>query len=99
MIDGLNLEIKKKDQKIAEFNKYNHVKIVISGIIQPDKNDAKEQGNNINEKLRQSCESKGIPFTDNKNTYIFCLNGGNQYLDKNGTPYLANIFKNFISSF
>lgn len=64
-------------QEIAEFNKYNHVKIVISGIIQPDESDAREQGNNINEKLRQRCESKGIPFTDNKNAYISCLNEGN----------------------
>lgn len=63
MTDGLNLEIKKKKeqkiiQEIAEFNKYNHVKIVISGIIQPDESDAREQGNNINEKLRQRWESK-----------------------------------------
>lgn len=63
MTDGLNLEIKKKKeqkiiQEIAEFNKYNHVKIVISGIIQPDESDAREQGNNINEKLRERCESK-----------------------------------------
>ena len=60
MTDGLNLQIKKKKEQkiIQEFNKYNHVKIVISGIIQPDESDAREQGNNINEKLRQRCESK-----------------------------------------
>ena len=70
--------------------------IVISGLIKRFDRNAIDDTERINEKLKRWCIGKGLTFINNNNINESCLNRGKLYLNRRGSSYLANNFKNFI---
>ena len=67
--------MRKLIKEISEFDKDNLTKITISGKIQRVDCEAREEVNNLIEKLQKMCKNKDISFVDNDNIGNSCLNG------------------------
>ena len=91
-------KIKKLIKEIEEYHQENTPQIAISSIINRYDQDYSEEIENINDKLKRLCVSKGIFFIDNNNIDRSCLNRGKLHLNKRGSSYLANNFKKFVNA-
>ena len=84
-------KIKKLVKKIDEYDKQNPPKVVISSLIERYDKDFNDDIANVNEKLQRFCN---VSFIDNNNIDRSCLNKGKLHLNRRGSSYLANNFKN-----
>ena len=91
-------KIKKLVKEIEENNQENIPQAVISSIIKPYDQDYNEEIQSMNDKLQRFCTSKGLSFIDNNNMDKSCLNKGKLHLNRRGSSFLANNFKNFVNS-
>lgn len=66
--------MRKLIKEISEFDKDNLTNITISGKIQRVDCEAREEVNNLIEKLQKMCRNKDISFVDNDNIGNSCLN-------------------------
>ena len=87
-------KIKKLVKEIDKYVKQNLPKVVISSLIKRYHKDCNGDIAGINEKL--FCNSKGLSFIDNNNIDRSCLNKGKLHLNRRGSSYLANNFKNLL---
>ena len=97
-----NCNIVKKAKKlvsaIKEVGKDNSIKIAFSSIINREDEDFKDKINDVNNKLKNYCNSAGMDFIDNSNIDGSCLNRGKLHLNRKGTAALAKSFCRFVRS-
>ena len=91
-------KIKKLVKEIEENKQENIPQVVISSIIKRYDQDYNEEIQSMNDKLQRFCTSKGLSFIDNNNIDKSCLNKGKLHLNRRGSSFLANNFKNFVNS-
>ena len=91
-------KIKKFVKEIEENNQENIPQVVISSIIKRYDQDYHEEIQSMNDKLQRFSTSKGLSFIDNNNIDKSCLNKGKLHLNRRGSSFLANNFKNFVNS-
>ena len=71
------------------------IKLGFSGIVASgDIN--KEDVVSTNNRLEKYCKGNKFFFIDNSNIYASCLNKSKLHLNRKGTSYLANNFRNHI---
>ena len=70
-------------EKAKEVNKDN------SEIIKREDEDVKDNINDVNNKLKNYCNSAGVNFIDNSNIDGPCLNRGKLHLNRKGIAALA----------
>ena len=73
-------------------------KLAFSNIINHEDKDFKDQINDVNNKLKNYCNSAGMDFIDNSNIDGSCLNRGKPHLNRKGTATLAKKFFRFVRS-
>ena len=88
-----NCNIVKKAKKLVD--KDNSIKIVFSSIINRENEDFKDKINDVNNILKNYCNSAGMDFIDNSNIDGSCLKRGKLHLNRKVTAALA---KNFCRS-
>ena len=99
-----NCNIVKKAKKLVsalkEVDKDNSIKIAFSGIIsrEDEDEDFKDKIMDVNNKLKNYCNSAGMDFINNLNIDGSCLSRGKLHLNRKGTAALAKIFCRFIRS-
>ena len=97
-----NCNIVKKAKKLVsavkEVDKDNSIKIAFSSIINREDEDFKDKITDVNNKLKNYCNSAGIDFIDNSNIDGSCLNRGKLHLNRKGTAGLAKNFCRFVGS-
>ena len=88
-----NCNIVKKSKRLVsaviEADKDNFLKIAFSSKVNREDKDFKDQINDVNNKLKNCCNSAGIDFIDNSNIDGSCLNRGNLHLNRKGTAAVA----------
>ena len=94
-----NCNIVKKAKKLVsavkEVDKDNSIKIAFSSIINREDEDFKDKIMDVNNKLKNYCNSAGMDFIDNSNIDSSCLNRGKLHLNRKGTAALAKHFAGF----
>ena len=97
-----NCNIVKKPKKVVsavkEVGKDNSVKSAFSSIINCEDDDFKDKINDVNNKLKNCCNSAGMVFIDNANIDGSCLNRGKLHLNRKGTAALAKNLCRFVRS-
>ena len=97
-----NCNIVKKTKKLVsavkEVDKDNFIKIAFSSIINGEDEDNKDKINDVNNKLKNYCNSAGMDFLDISNVDGSCLNRGKLHLNRKGTAALAKNFCKFVRS-
>ena len=97
-----NCNIVKKAKKLVsalkEVDKDNSIKIAFSSIISREDEDFKDKIMDVNNKLKNYCNSAGMDFINNLNIDGSCLSRGKLDLNRKGTAALAKIFCRFIRS-
>ena len=97
-----NCNIVKKAKKLVsavkEVDKDNSIKIAFSSIINHEDEDFKDKIMDVNNKLKNYCNSAGVDFIDNSNIDGSCLNKGKLHLNRKGTAALAKIVCRFVRS-
>ena len=97
-----NCNIVKKAKKLVsavkKVDKDNSIKIAFSSIINREDEDFKDKITDVNNKLKNYCNSAGMDFIDNSNIDGSCLNRGKLHLNRKGTAALAKIFCRFLRS-
>ena len=83
---------------VKEVDKDNSIKIAFSSIINREDEDFKDKINDVNNKLKNYCNSAGMDFIDNSNIDGSCLNRGKLHLNRKGTAALAKNFCRFARS-
>ena len=95
-----NCNIVKKAKKLVsavkEVDKDNSIKIAFSSIINREDEDFKDKINDVNNKLKNYCNSACMDFIDNSNIDGSCLNRGKLHLNRKGTAGLAKNFCRFV---
>ena len=89
---------KKLVSAVKEVDKSNSVKISFSSIINREDEDFKDKINDVNNKLKNYCNSGGMDFIDNSNIDGSCLNRGKVHLNRKGTAALAKNLSRFVRS-
>ena len=93
-----NCYIVKKAKKLVsvvkEVDKDNSIKIAFSSIINREDEDFKD----VNNKLKNCCNSAGMDFVDNSKIDGSCLNRGKLHVNRKGTAALAKNFCRFVRS-
>ena len=93
---------KKLVSAVKKVDKDNSVKIAFSSIINREDEDFKDKINDVNNKLKNYCNSAGMNFIDNalidKNIDELCLNRGKLHLNRKRTAALAKNFCRFVRS-
>ena len=97
-----NCNIVKKTKELVsavkEVDKDNSTKIAFSSIIDLEDEDFKDKTNDVNNKLKNYCNSAGMDFIDNSNIDGSCLNRGKLHLNRKETAALAKKFCKFVRS-
>ena len=97
-----NCNIVKKAKKLVsavkEVDKDNSIKIAFSSIINREDEDFKDKITDVNNKLKNYCNSAGMDFIDNSNIDGSCLNRGKLLLNRKVTAALAKNLFRFIRS-
>ena len=97
-----NCNIVKKSKRLVsaviEADKDNFLKIAFSSKVNREDKDFKDQINDVNNKLKNFCNSAGMNFIDNSNIDGSCLNRGKLHLNRKGTAALAKNFCRFVGS-
>ena len=97
-----NCNIVKKAKKLVsalkEVDKDNSIKIAFSSIISREDEDFKDKIMDVNNKLKNYCNSAGMDFINNLNIDGSCLSRGKLHLNRKGTAALAKIFCRFLRS-
>ena len=97
-----NCNIVKKAKKLVsavkEVDKDNSIKIAFSSIINREDEDFKDKIMDVNNKLKNYCNSAGMDFINNLNIDGSCLSRGKLHLNRKGTAALAKIFCRFLRS-
>ena len=83
---------------VKEVDKDNSVKIAFSSIINREDEDFKDKIHDVNNKLKNYCNSAGMDFNDNSNIVGSCLSRGKLHLNRKGTAALAKNFCRFVRS-
>ena len=89
-------EAKKLVSAVKEVDKDNSIKIAFSSIINREDEDFKDKINDVNNKLKNYCNSAWLDFIDNSNIDGSCLNRGKLHLNRKGTAGLAKNFCRFV---
>ena len=76
--------------------KFSHVKIALSGIIQRQDMQVAGKIEEVNKILKQKCLSDGMSFIDNFSIDNTCLNSSNIHLNAKVTAFLATKFIKFL---
>ena len=81
-----NCNIEKKAKKLVsavkEVDKDNSIKIAFSRIINREDEDFKDKINDVNNKLKNCCNSAGMDFIENSNIDGSCLNRCKPHLNR-----------------
>ena len=97
-----NCKIVKKTKKlvsaIKEVDKDTSVKIASPSIINHENEDFKVKINDVNNKLKNYCNSAGMVFIDNANIDGSCLSISKLHLNRKGTAALAKNLCMFVRS-
>ena len=97
-----NFNLVKKGKKLVsavkEVDKDNSIKIAFSSIINREDEDFKDKINDVNNKLKNYCNSAGMDFIDNSNIDGSCLNRGKLHLNRKGPAALAKNLCRFVRS-
>ena len=91
-------KLKKLLKEIEGYDTHKKPQVVISGLIKRYDQDFNEDIKSINEKIQNLCTSKGLSFIDNSNIDKSCLNRSKLHLNRRGSSFLANNFKQFVNS-
>ena len=70
---------------VKEVDKENSIKITFSSIINREDEYFKDEINDVNNKLKNYCNSADMDFIDNSNIDGSCLNRGKLHLNRKGT--------------
>ena len=89
---------KKLVSAVKEVDKDNSIKIAFSSIINREDEDFKDKINDVNNKLKNYCNSAGMEFIDNSNIDGSCLNRGKLHLSRKGAAALAKNLFSFVRS-
>ena len=81
---------------MEDVDKGNSIKIAFSNIINREDEDFKDKINDVNNKLKNYCNSASMDFIDNSNIDGSCLNRGKLHLNRKGTAALAKCFCRFV---
>lgn len=77
----------------------SHTKIVLSSLImRRDKTNIEKRANELNVKLKYLCDENLIDFIDNSNIDESCLGKKKLHPNKKGKAFLANNFKDYLST-
>ena len=97
-----NCNIVKKAKKLVsavkEVDKDNSIKIAFSSIINREDEDFKDKITDVNNKLKNYCNSAGMDFIDNLNIERSCLNRGKLNLNRKGTAAITKNLGRFVRS-
>ena len=85
-------KVRKVITTIKEIAVNNEIQIAFSSVIHRNDQDFEEEIKEINRKLENLCEGKGIKFINNTNIDCSCLNRSKLHLNKSET---ALLLKNF----
>ena len=83
---------------VKEVDKDHSLKTAFSSIINPEDKDFRDKINDVNNTLKNYCNSAGMDFIDNSNTDGSCLNRGKLHLNRKGTAALAKNLSRFVNS-
>ena len=93
--------VKKKKKLVSavkKIDKDHSVKIAFSSIVNRDDQDFKGKINDVNNKLRNYCNSTGADFNDNSNIDGSCLSRLKLHLNRKGAAALAKNLCRFVTS-
>ena len=81
---------------VKEIGTEDKIKLGFSGIVARGDINKKEDIVSTNNRLEKCCKGNEFFFIDNSNIDASCLNKSKLHLNRKGTSYLANNFRNHI---
>ena len=81
---------------VRKVDKDHSVKIACSNIINLEDEDFKDKIMDVNNKVKNYCNSAGMDFIDNSNIDGSCLNRGKLHLNRKGAAALAKNLCRFV---
>ena len=88
--------VKKLVKAIKEIDSEKETEIIFSGLSQREDHDFRDQIEEINDKLKRYCESKGYRFVENSSINGGFLNHSKLQLNKKGTALLSRNISNVL---